>query len=199
MDSKLRKCVLSLNKKLLLPLNYLKNKMKKILFIASATLLFACGNAEQTTEEVAEVTEEVIVTETMHGEEITSDGAITPAEFLAKFEGKDSLEVKIAANINEVCSKKGCWMVLELGDDKTMRVTFKDYEFFVPKDAAGKLATVQGVAKMDTTDVATLQHYAEDAGESQEVIDAITEPEFNYSFEAVGVIIKEESISTNEK
>jgi len=90
-------------------------------------------------------------------------------------------------------------MVLNLGEGNDMRVTFKDYGFFVPKDAAGKTAIVQGVATMDTTDVATLQHYAEDAGESQEVIDAITEPEFNYAFEAVGVIIKEETTTTNEE
>ena len=172
--------------------------MNKYLTIIGIAFLAACGNAEQPTEG-KEVTEEVKVEITKHGEEITEDGAITPAEFLAAFEGKDSLETKLAANINEVCSKKGCWMTLELGDGKSMRVTFKDYGFFVPKDAAGKLAIVQGVATMDTTDIATLKHYAEDAGQSQEEIDAITEPEFNYNFEAVGVIIKEESLVTNEK
>ena len=168
--------------------------MKNILFIASAVLLFACGNTEQTTEEAEEIIEEVIVTETKHGEDITDELAMTPAEFLAKFNAEDGAELKLAANIKDVCSKKGCWMVLDLGDEKTMRVTFKDYGFFVPKDASGKLATIQGVAKMDTTDVATLKHYAEDAEASQEEIDAITEPEYNYSFEAIGVIIKEENI-----
>ena len=36
-----------------------------------------------------------------------------------------------------------------------------------------------------------LKHYAEDEGKSQEEIDAISEPEFAYTFEAIGVIIKE--------
>ena len=58
---------------------------------------------------------------------------------------------------------------------------------------------MQGVAKIDTTDVATLKHYASDANASQEEIDAITEPEYNYSFEATGVIIKEETLVGNEK
>ena len=172
--------------------------MKKVLFITGTALLLACGNTTQKTEEINEVTEEVAVEVHNFGADITEEGAITPAEFLAQFDGKASLEVKLAANINEVCSKKGCWMELELGDNKDMRVTFKDYEFFVPKDAAGKLATVQGIATMDTTDVATLKHYAEDAGDSQEEIDAITEPEFNYAFEATGVIIKDEKITVNE-
>ncbi len=173
--------------------------MKKILFIASATMLFACGNSGQSVEEVLETPEEVIITETKHGEEITDEGALTTMDFLTQFNENASSEVKLTAYITEVCAKKGCWMMLELGDGKNMRVTFKDYGFFVPKDADGKLATVKGVAKMDTTDVATLQHYAEDAGESQDFIDAITKPEYNYSFEAVGVIIKEVSAETKEK
>jgi len=39
----------------------------------------------------------------------------------------------------------------------------------------------------------------QDAEASQEEIDAITEPEINYSFEAEGVIIKEEKLISNEK
>ena len=51
-------------------------------------------------------------------------------------------------------------------------------------DVANETATTQSFEVVDLT---------------QEEIDAITEPEYNYSFEATGVIIKEESISTNEK
>ncbi len=162
--------------------------MKHVLFIAGIAFLASCGNTNQSTEQV---TEEVEITK--HGESITEEGAVTSAEFLTQVEGKDSLNVKLTANIAEVCSSKGCWMKLDMGNGETIRVTFKDYEFFVPKDAAGKTATIQGVAKLDTVDVATLKHYAEDADASQEEIDAITEPEIKYAFEAVGVIIKEES------
>jgi uncharacterized protein DUF4920 len=172
--------------------------MKKYIIIASTVLLFSCGN-EQPVEEVTEVTEEVKVEITKHGEDIIEDGALTPTEFLAQFEGKESFETKLAATINEVCSKKGCWMMLDLGDGKDMRVTFLDYGFFMPKDAAGKIAIVKGVAIMDTTDVATLKHYLEDANATQEEIDAITEPEFNFAFEATGVIIKTVSETTNEE
>ena len=169
--------------------------MNKYIVIAGTLLLFACNNTEQPVE----VKEEVKVEITKHGEDITEDGAITPAEFLTQLEGKDSLVTKLATTIDEVCQKKGCWMMLDLGNGTAMRVSFKDYGFFVPKDAAGKLAIVQGVAKMDTTDVATLKHYAEDANAPQEEIDAITEPEINYSFVAQGVIIKSESTTPNEE
>lgn len=163
--------------------------MKQILFIAGITFLASCGNTNETSEKVEENHIEI----TKHGADINEKGAVNSTEFLAQFENKDSLEVKLSANIAEVCSKKGCWMKLDMGNGKTMRVTFKDYEFFVPKDAAGKTAILQGVAKIDTVDVATLRHYAEDANAPQEEIDAITEPEINYAFEAVGVIIKDEN------
>ena len=172
--------------------------MKKYLVIAAAAFLVACGSAEEN-KEVKEVVEDIEVVITKHGDNISEDGAVTPVEFLAKFEGQDSLEVKLAANVIDVCQKKGCWMNVDLGNEKTMRITFKDYEFFVPMDAAGKLATLQGVATIDTTDVATLKHYASDANATQEEIDAITEPEYNYAFEATGVIIKEETLTTIEK
>ncbi len=166
--------------------------MKRILFIVGIAFLVSCGNTKQSTEKVEEEDVEI----TKHGDAITEEGAVSSADFLAQFENKDPLEIKLTANIVDVCSKKGCWMKLNMDNGKTMRVTFKDYGFFVPKDATGKTAIVQGIAKIDTTDVATLKHYAEDANAPQEEIDAITEPEINYSFEAVGVIIKEEKSSS---
>ena len=169
--------------------------MKKLIFAASTLLLFACGT-EKANEQV---TENVEVTITKHGENITEDGALTAAEFLAQFQGKDSLETKLMAPIVEVCQKKGCWMMLNLGDSLQMRVTFKDYGFFMPKDAAGRMAYVQGVARIDTTSVEELQHYLKDANASQEEIDAVVKPEINYSFEAVGVIIKDEKLTTSDE
>ena len=78
--------------------------MKKIIFAASTLLLFACSNNEQPEQ----TTENIEVTITKHGENITEEGALTVAEFLAQFEGKDSLETKLMATIKEVCQKKGC-------------------------------------------------------------------------------------------
>ncbi len=164
--------------------------MKNILLLTIMAILASCGNSTQSTEKVEKIEEEQVEI-TKHGAEITEDGVVSSTKFLTQIEGKDSLEIKLTANILGVCPKKGCWMKLDMQNGKTMRVRFKDYDFFVPKDATGKIAIVQGMAKMDTTDVATLKHYAEDANATQEEIDAITEPEINYFFEATGVIIKE--------
>lgn len=124
------------------------------------------------------------------GDTITVDGAVPAAEVLAKLAGKDSIPVKLEGKIMDVCQKKGCWMALDLGNDKSMRVTFKDYGFFVPKDASGKTAVVDGYAKVETTTVAMLREYAHDAGASKDSLAKITEPEVELSFEARGVIIR---------
>ena len=104
---------------------------------------------------------------------------------------EDEMDCKIKAEVITSCKKKGCWMDVKMANGETMKVTFKDYGFFVPTDGLnGKTAYLEGKAMRSVTDVATLKHYAEDAGKSQEEIDAITEPEESIRFEATGVIIE---------
>ena len=98
-------------------------------------------------------------------------------------------DITVKGEIDAACQKKGCWMTMSKGETE-MRVRFLDYGFFVPKDCAGKTATISGVASFDTITVEMLQHYAEDAGESEEEIAKITEPEYELSFEATGVYIE---------
>jgi hypothetical protein len=102
----------------------------------------------------------------------------------------DTLMVKTTGKIQEVCSKKGCWMKLDMGDDQVVRVTFKDYGFFMPLNADGEVI-IHGNAYVSETSVDDLKHYAEDAGKSQEEIDAITSPERTFAFVADGVLLKE--------
>ncbi len=76
------------------------------------------------------------------------------------------------------------------GANQEVRVTFKDYGFFVPQDIAGKKAIIEGVLKKEITDVATLKHFAVDEGKTPEEIAAITKPEEKFVFVAHGVIIE---------
>lgn len=127
------------------------------------------------------------------GDSISTDGAITSAELLTKYKTMkptDTLSVKVAAKIVDVCQKKGCWMNLDLGEGKSAFVKFKDYGFFVPKNAGNSEAIVNGKAFVEITSVADLKEYAKDAGKSQAAIDSIVAPETNYSFLADGVLIK---------
>ncbi|NUM50270.1 MAG: DUF4920 domain-containing protein [Flavobacteriales bacterium] len=160
--------------------------MKKIAGIIIIIFFFSCANE---TNKEQEATSKTDLNE-YFGDTINPAGAITTSEFLSKIKEVDSLEVKLEAKISEVCQKKGCWMDLDLENGETMTVRFKDYGFFVPKNADGRMAVVEGWAKKDTTTVELLRHYAEDAGKSKEEVEAITEPEIGYSFEAHGVVIK---------
>jgi Domain of unknown function (DUF4920) len=111
-------------------------------------------------------------------------------ELVPKMANVDSMPAKVTAKVSQVCQKKGCWMTLvsEKGHPP-MRVTFKDYAFFMPKDLSGKEVVVQGFAFVETTSVDVLRHYAEDAGKTKEEIAAITQPKRELSFEAAGVVI----------
>lgn len=125
------------------------------------------------------------------GAVITADNAITYDALLPKMAETDSLATKVTGTVHEVCQKKGCWMTLvsDQPGQPEMRVTFKDYAFFMPKDLSGKRVVIDGFAFVDVTPVADLRHYAEDAGKSKEEIAAITQPKREVAFEAAGVLI----------
>jgi hypothetical protein len=154
-----------------------------LLAISSSILLFACSNNEVSKPSI---TDEYDV----FGDTISPEGAINIADIYTQMEGKDSAFIKLEGVIYEVCQKKGCWMHVEIDDENDLMVKFKDYEFFVPKDATGKTAILEGYAYKEVQTVDELRHYASDANEPDSVIMAITEPEVVFTFMANGVLIK---------
>ncbi len=156
-------------------------------------LLFGACKSEKTKKETKQVVAKEVVIFESFGDEITKDAALSSNEMLAKFNTLkigDTLNVKFASKIKEVCSKKGCWMKLPLDDKTETMVRFKDYGFFMPLDANDREVIIEGKAFVQETSVKELQHYAEDAGESKEEIAKITEPKMEFSFEANGVLMK---------
>ena len=97
----------------------------------------------------------------------------------------------ISGEIIDVCPKKGCWMNVKVDTD-TVFVKFKNYGFFVPKTGIeGKQILMSGKIFRDTISVERLRHYAEDAKQTKEEIDLITEPEYKINMIAEGVAIRE--------
>lgn len=125
------------------------------------------------------------------GTVITSDNAQIASDLPMLLADNEQIEVKLVGNVDAVCGMTGCWMDVEIGDGETVHVTFKNDEFLMPKDAAGKKAIIEGVATYEEIPVSMLKHLAEDEGKSQEEIDAITEPAMEYTFIATGVILEE--------
>ena len=167
--------------------------MKKyVLLLAVVGMSFAaCKTSTSENKEVKK--EKVAIDYDKFGAEITDNEALNSKEMLAQFKSMkvgDSVQVKFASSINEVCSKKGCWMKLSLADGTETMVRFKDYGFFMPLDSKGREVVVDGMAFVKETSVADLKHYAEDAGKSKEEIAKITEPKVEFAFEASGVLMK---------
>ena len=102
----------------------------------------------------------------------------------------DSLLVSFETEIESICQKRGCWMKLKLDDEMQSFVKFKDYEFFVPMDAAGKKTIVQGKAFVNELSVSELRHFAKDAGKPREEVMQINQAERTYSFLATSVLIE---------
>ena len=151
--------------------------------------LFSC--TEKKTENQAVATSEPI-DYAVFGDSIQAEDALSPEDMAAMYaslkEG-DTIEVKFKSSINEVCQKKGCWMSLNLAEDKQAFVKFKDYGFFVPMNAQDKDVVVNGKAFVSIESIDDLKHYAKDAGKSHAAIDSIIAPKVTYSFMANGVLI----------
>lgn len=102
---------------------------------------------------------------------------------------EEELDMTIRGKVGEVCQKKGCWMTMTLNNGEVLRVTFKDYKLFMPKDIKGKEVILDGFAYADSISVEDQKHYAKDGGNTAEEIAAIKEPKRQLSFEAKGVVV----------
>jgi hypothetical protein len=116
--------------------------------------------------------------------EATPIGAVLskPDEYQGKL-------VQVSGKVSSVCAKKGCWFVIQDPDkaDESVRITMKDYGFFVPKDCAGKSAVIEGQFALKVLTEAERKHLAEDAGKDPS---AITGDVKEYSLVATGVQLK---------
>lgn len=119
------------------------------------------------------------------GEAIKADDAIETSDLIAQVKEEEST-FKVSGTIEEVCQMKGCWMTLRNEEGANIRVTFKDYGFFVPKDISGKQVIIEGVAKKEVLEEELAQHYADDSGVeyNESMRNAIT-------FVANGVLVEE--------
>lgn len=152
----------------------MKKLMLSLAFCLLATALFA---------------QDTVLNGQSFGEGVKPGDLKETSKIKAYMDGKDSLQMKIRGEVIEVCKKKGCWMTLKMPDGETMRVTFKDYAFFMPKDIAGKTVAINGIARKQIISVEKLRHYAEDARQTPAEIAKITNPKNEIAFEAKGVVI----------
>lgn len=74
--------------------------------------------------------------------------------------------VKVQTRVGKVCQKKGCFFIAQDGA-ASLRVSFRDYGFFVPTDIGGRTVTLQGELVQRTLDNAQAAHYNADAATTE--------------------------------
>ena len=85
------------------------------------------------------------------GDAVPAGKAISVAELLQSPQNYAKEPVVVEGLIEMACTNKGCWMQLAPAAGKPgMRVTFKDYGFFIPLDSKGMQARAHGVTKVKT-------------------------------------------------
>ena len=166
--------------------------MKYLLLLLLPFLIQSCDNGQpQSQEQTANTTINQAAEEGHYGSALSASKAKNASELPDLLDRFSSKELKLNGEITSSCKMTGCWMNLDIGDGETVHITFKDEAFEIPLDAAGKTATVEGVATKELIPVDYLKRQAKSEGKTQQEIDAITEPVVEYSFVATGVVIEE--------
>jgi hypothetical protein len=99
----------------------------------------------------------------VRGEKIGDSPVVLLADIMKQPKKYENKRIVLKGTVDAVCQKKGCWMVLLPGDNETgVRVTFKDYGFFVPKDAKGFKVRAEGKLHFTTLSKEEADHLEED-------------------------------------
>jgi hypothetical protein len=144
--------------------------------IAATALVFSTGaGAESKTAE-----------NKTYGSKLTLEKPVDLAQVLATAKDNVNKEILTTGLVKKVCKKKGCWLELQAAEQH-IRVTFKDYGFFVPESLLDKTVRLQGQLVEKTYSVRDQKHFLKDEGASKKTIAAIKEPKTGYEFVASGV------------
>ena len=112
-----------------------------------------------TTQSQAQVAVKII----KRGEELPKGEYLSLDDVAAQPERFADKAVLLTGKVDSVCRVKGCWMIIASEKSKAnARITFKDYAFFVPRDARGMKTKMSGVIKMKTLSEGERQHLADD-------------------------------------
>ena len=122
----------------------------------------------------------------LYGNKIPDTGAvITLKSAIENMSTAQNQLQKISGTVTKVCRKKGCWMILT-DNNNHARITFKNYEFFVPSTTGRVNAIVYGELSETQLSEKLAKHYAKDEGKSGNNIKGSSK---EYSIVASGVYL----------
>jgi len=155
----------------------LKNSFVGMIAAATFLLVTSSAYAENKTAESK-----------TYGSKLTLESPVELTQVLATAKDNINKEILTTGLVKKVCKKKGCWLELQAAE-QNIRVTFKDYGFFVPETLLDKTVRLQGQLVEKTYSVRDQKHFLKDEGASKEAIAAIKAPKTGYEFVASGVEI----------
>jgi len=121
-----------------------------------------------------------------YGAPLKSRQAVSIESAIKQLAGKPTAQVVVQSKVGKVCMAKGCWLGLT-DTNGEVRVTFKDYAFFVPASLIGKTVLVEGMLEKVTLSLDETKHYVQDAGGDPSTV---TQPGVEYRIVASGVEVK---------
>ena len=126
--------------------------MRTIIKMTPLTLLFVVLSASALAQEVVTRGDVLGDSPLVSLQDVMSDVDAYVDAYLDK-------KVTVEGSVNNVCQMKGCWMELVADNASSgVRVTFKDYGFFVPTDSQGRAATLEGVFETNVFSKADADH-----------------------------------------
>lgn len=136
-----------------------------VVLVALLTTVSAAAPQESAKEKPLTV-EKVKSSETnsvvVRGEKIGDSPVIKLSDVMKDPEKYKNKKIILEGTVDAVCQKKGCWMVvIPEPDEPGVRVTFKDYGFFVPKDAKGAKVRAEGTIQFTTLSKEDADHLEE--------------------------------------
>lgn len=140
-----------------------------LLILASLFAVFvfsACQSNEQMpASESGTETETTPVASETYGEAVDAKQAVAVRTIVDSARAYNGADVTVHGRIAQVCAKKGCWLSMDAGTARPVRVlvprTDDGYGFTVPTGASGE-AVVRGTLSIQPLDMATRDHYESD-------------------------------------
>ncbi len=99
------------------------------------------------------------------GAPLTASLEATPVSVAVhKAKELDGKKVKLTGTVSDVCSKRGCWFVVQ-GDkpEDHIRISTRAHDIFVPHSAVGMKAVVEGTLSTKVLDDKTAAHLASES------------------------------------
>lgn len=94
------------------------------------------------------------------GAPLSNTTLVKASQVLGNPKSYDGKTLIVEGKIARVCQAKGCWMeITEKEGEAGMRITFKDYGFFVPIDSSGKKVKAEGKVELKVLPKDEVEHF----------------------------------------